>query len=197
MKYFIVILLSYLLGSISFGHLICTYWKGIDIRKLGSGNIGTTNVGRVLGFKYAVLVFIGDALKGIVAVLIARHFDGPWLEVAAGLTAILGHTWPIFLKFKGGKGIATGGGIIIALVPKVALISLSLWAIITLVSRYVSLASIIAAISVPILTLYFYNNSTPYLIFGLIGASFVTYKHIPNIKRLMEGKEFKIGQRVK
>lgn len=196
MKYLFVIIISYLLGSISFGHLICTYWKGIDISKLGSGNIGTTNVGRVLGFKYAVLVFLGDALKGIIAVLIARKFGGPWLEVVAGLIAIAGHTWPIFLKFKGGKGIATGGGIIIALVPKVALISLSLWAVITLVSRYVSLASIIAAISVPILTVFLYN-SPQYFLFGLIGATFVIYKHIPNIKRLLEGKEYKIGQRFK
>lgn len=196
MKYYFVIILSYLLGSISFGHLICTYWKGIDIRKFGSGNIGTTNVGRVLGFKYALLVFLGDALKGFIAVMIARQLGGQWLEVAAGLIAIAGHTWPIFLKFKGGKGIATGAGVIIALVPKVAIIALSLWAIITLVSRYVSLGSIIAAISVPILTLFFYK-SLPYFLFGLIGASFVTYKHIPNIKRLLEGKEFKIGQGLK
>lgn len=197
MNFFLAILISYLLGSISFGHIICTYWKGIDIRKLGSGNIGTTNVGRVLGFKYAVLVFIGDALKGIIAVLIARQLGGgQWLEIVAALSAIAGHTWPVFLNFKGGKGIATGGGIIIALVPKVALISLSLWVLITLATRFVSLASIIAAISVPILTIIYYN-SWPFLIFGLLGASFVTYKHIPNIKRLLAGEEYKIGQRVK
>jgi acyl phosphate:glycerol-3-phosphate acyltransferase len=196
LKTFLVILISYLLGSISFGYIVANMWKGIDLRKVGSGNIGTTNVARTLGFKYAVLVFIGDALKGIIAVLIARKVGGPYLEVIAGLVAILGHTWPIFLKFKGGKGIATGAGLIIALVPKVAVISVSLWVLITLITRYVSLASIIAAISVPILTIIFYGL-TPYLFFGIPAAIFVTYKHIPNIKRLLEGKEYKFGQQVK
>lgn len=196
MKIAFILLFAYLLGSISFGYLMAKSRAGIDIRQHGSGNIGMTNIWRVMGWQAGILVFIGDAGKGVLAALIGKYFGGDSLAVLAGFAVMAGHTYPLFLNFNGGKAVATGVGVLGALSLKVTLFALALWLITVGITKYVSLASILAAISVPML-LFVLNSPLPHQIFGFIGAAFVVYKHIPNIKRLRAGTEYKIGQKVK
>lgn len=192
----VVIVFSYLIGSISFGYLVGKYIGKIDIRRFGSGNVGTTNIWRTLGWKAGVIAFLGDAFKGMLAALVGLRFGGEGLAVLAGIMALIGHTYSIFLSFKGGKAVATGLGIITVLMPMVALGAFLLWVTILYLTKYVSLASIVAACSLPIMALVL-SEPWQYLIFCLFGAIFVFYKHLPNIKRLRSGQEFKIGQKVK
>jgi len=191
MKLLFVLLFSYLLGSIPIGLLVAKF-KGIDIRRYGSGNIGATNVFRILGTGPGLIVLIGDMIKGIIAVWVGGAIDGPNLALIAGLTAIAGHSWSIFLNFSGGKGVATAGGVLLALAPGVVAVALAVWVTIVVLFRYVSLASIIAAITVPFLMVLF---GKPWSLFGfgLLAAVLVIYRHKPNIKRLLAGKELKIG----
>lgn len=190
----IVIVVSYLIGSIPFGYLIGRL-KGIDIRKCGSGNIGTTNSWRVLGPFYGILVLIGDVFKGVLAVWLGSLVSGvAGLEVFAGLSAIIGHSWPIFLKFKGGKVVATGAGVVLALSYPTLVTILLVWAIVLLLFRYVSLSSICAAVLLPIY-FYLWEGNILYALFGALAAFLVVYKHLPNIKRLLAGNEFKLGSK--
>lgn len=193
MTTFIILLVGFLLGSIPFGLLAGKYLKGIDIRKYGSGNIGTTNAFRILGPQGGAMVLAGDILKGVFAVLLGRAFGGDGLAVMAGLAAVAGHNWSIFLNFKGGRGVATGAGVILALVPGVVLSLLVIWAAVLLLTRYVSLASIVAAFLTPFF-MWAFTHSWTYLLFGLLAAAFVIYKHQPNIKRLRDGTEPRIGE---
>ncbi len=195
MKTLLVLLFAYLIGSISFGYLVAKRWARIDIRKYGSGNIGMTNIWRVMGWQAGMLVFLGDAGKGVLAAWLGKHFGGDPLAVLAGFAVMAGHIYPVFLNFRGGKAVATGVGVLAALSLKVTIFALVLWLVIVGLTRYVSLASILAAISVPMLLIVL-NNPISHLLFGLLGASFVIYKHIPNIKRLRAGTEFKIGKRL-
>lgn len=195
MSSILVVIISYLLGSIAFGYLVAKY-KKVDLRQLGSGNLGTTNAFRVLGPGPGVLVFIGDFLKGYLSARLGAAVGNEFLAVLAGLAAMVGHSYPIFLNFRGGKVIATGVGVLMAFDWRVGLLAIAIWALVVAVSRYVSLASILAAISVPVL-LILLQAPTTYLIFGLVGASFAVYKHIPNIKRLRAGTEYKVGQKTK
>ena len=191
MKLLFVLLFSYLLGSIPIGLLVAKF-KGIDIRRYGSGNIGATNVFRILGTGPGLIVLIGDMIKGIIAVWVGGAIEGPNLALIAGLTAIAGHSWSIFLNFSGGKGVATAGGVLLALAPGVVAVALAVWVTIVVLFRYVSLASIIAAITVPFLMVLF---GKPWSLFGfgLLAAVLIIYRHKPNIKRLLAGKELKIG----
>ncbi|MBS3976916.1 MAG: glycerol-3-phosphate 1-O-acyltransferase PlsY [Syntrophomonadaceae bacterium] len=191
MKLLFVLLFSYLLGSIPIGLLVAKF-KGIDIRRYGSGNIGATNVFRILGTGPGLIVLIGDMIKGIIAVWVGGAIEGPNLALIAGLTAIAGHSWSIFLNFSGGKGVATAGGVLLALAPGVVAVALAVWVTIVVLFRYVSLASIIAAITVPFLMALF---GKPWSLFGfgVLAAVLVIYRHKPNIKRLLAGKELKIG----
>lgn len=189
----LVVISSYLLGSISFGYWVAKY-KKIDLRQFGSGNLGTTNAFRVLGPGSGVLVFVGDFFKGYLSACLGAITGGESLAVMAGLASMAGHSYPIFLNFKGGKVIATGVGVLMAFDWRVGLLAIVIWATVLAMSRYVSLASILAAIFVPVLLLLF-QSPLPYLIFGLVGATFAVYKHIPNIKRLRAGTEFKVGQK--
>lgn len=190
----LAILCAYLLGSIPSGYLLAKYWKGIDIRQYGSGNIGTTNVWRTLGPAAGIIVLIMDAGKGWLAVYIARHLGGNGVQLAAALGAMAGHSWPLFLRFKGGKIIATAAGAVLNLAPVPTLIALVIWLVTLGLTRYVSLSSILAAVTVPI-AMYALHFDRLFLGFGLVVAGFAVYKHIPNIKRLISGTEFKVGQK--
>lgn len=190
----ITILVSYLLGSISFGIIITRMVKGVDIRNYGSGSTGMTNVLRTVGKGPGAIVFLGDALKGAAAVFIGLYFGGIAYGVLGGMAAMAGHAYPVFFGFKGGKGVATGFGIILALAPDVTGIAITIFLVVVLLSRYVSLGSILGALSVPILMISF-AKPMPLIIFGLIGSAFVVYAHRSNIKRLYQGTENKVGKK--
>jgi glycerol-3-phosphate acyltransferase PlsY len=193
--------LAYLLGSIPFGYLLVLLFRKEDVRATGSGNIGATNVARSGGKRLGLLTLLLDALKGYIAVLIAMHLapntiHGPsTLAVAAAVAAVLGHVFPVWLKFRGGKGIATALGVFIALVPLVALASVLLFALVVATTRLVSLGSILAAISIPFFALLLVPKRSPALLAGLTCISLVSIaKHHANIVRLLHGKESRFGR---
>lgn len=186
---FIKVLVAYIVGSIPSGLIIGKGLFGKDLREYGSKNIGSTNAYRVLGIKGALLVFTADTLKGAIGVMLFKP-DPMWM-VIGGIMAMIGHNWSLFLKFKGGKGVATGLGLLIVLVPKISLIIIAIWVVIVLLTKYVSLGSMIAACSVPVL-MYYFNQPIPFLVFGLVSALFVLIRHKANIKRLLDGEELKV-----
>ena len=191
----LIILISYFLGSIPTGFLFGKYLKNIDLRQIGSGSTGATNVLRNLGKWPAFFVFIIDLGKGFIAVKIAQNYtDQVLLEVLAGISAISGHIWPIWLKGKGGKAVATGLGMFLALSWKVGLASFGIFLIVLARYKFVSLSSISAAIFLPIfMFLNLGNFFHPYLIISLIVSILVIWKHRTNIKRLLKGEESKIN----
>lgn len=190
----ITVVVSYLLGSISFSILFARWLRKIDIRDHGSGNAGATNTLRVLGKGPAIAVFLLDIAKGIVAVLLGRLLgDGSdWVPVACGLAAIAGHNWPIFFRFKGGKGIATTIGALAlwAFVP--TLIAGVLAIIVIIITRYVSLGSMIFAIGLPLL-FYLFELDAAYIWGALAVAVLAVVRHRRNIVKLMNGTENKLG----
>lgn len=206
LSYAIAVVLGYLLGSIPTGYLVARA-KGVDIRKLGSGNIGATNVFRVLGKAAGIFVLTVDALKGWAAarglsLLVADHLlppDAPgsareWLAIIAGIAAILGHNYTCWLQFKGGKGIATSAGVLVALVPWAALVSVGVWIVVFALGRYVSLASIVAAAGLPLAV--WLTNGTPTLIgITLCLGALAIYRHKGNIQRLLNGTENRFGRK--
>ena len=198
----IVVILAYLIGGIPSGLLIGKYHK-IDIRTVGSCNVGATNVTRCIGKKAGILCFFCDFLKGAVPVLIAMKFVPalPWVQIAAFAAAVGGHMFPVYLKFKGGKGIATAAGGAFAIAPLPLIIALALWYGVFRVSRYVSLASIVAAVVLPLSALVLFLCFDPIqshfllrvrlvtvIAFAVIGALAV-YRHRSNIVRLLNGTE--------
>ncbi len=190
------VVIAYLIGSIPTGYLIVKKLKGIDIRETGSGSTGATNVKRVLGTKWFFIVMFLDALKGFFAVLIAIKFYNIFdlfglVPVLSAFAVILGHSKSVFLKFTGGKSVATGVGTIFALNWMVGLIVAGIWAIVTFFSKYVSLGSIIAVATATIWMAALSDN-TFYIIYTAICAIFVIFTHKENIKRLIEGKENKV-----
>lgn len=191
-NYGLLFILSYIIGSIPNGLFVGKLFKGIDIRQFGSKNIGATNMFRVLGPWPALCVLITDMLKGIIGVYLGSMLIGtPLAQVIGGIAAIIGHNWSLFLKFKGGRGVATGLGVITILVPKVTLAVFIVWAVIVFLTRYVSLGSIVAAALVPV-GMFLTNVSVEVLIFGIFAAAFVIIRHRPNIERLLKGQELKI-----
>jgi glycerol-3-phosphate acyltransferase PlsY len=198
----VVIIGAYLLGSIPFGLIIGKAFYSVDIRDYGSGNIGATNTYRILGPVAALLVFSLDLLKGILGVGLAKLvFQDqasllPAMSVLAGLAAILGHSYSIFLGFSGGKGVTTGAGVLIMLWWWVALVLFGIWLIVVSVTKYVSLASLTAAIAFPLLILIFYPQ-LPYLLFSLAAALTIIVRHRSNISRLLTGRELKLGQQLR
>lgn len=197
-KLLIVAIIAYLIGSIPTGYLIVKKLKGIDIRQTGSGSTGATNVKRILGTKWFFTVMFLDALKGAISVLIAIHWFDLWhfkglAPVLAATAAIIGHSKSIFLGFKGGKSVATGVGTILALCWPVGLIIAIVWSIITYLSKYVSLGSIIAVAIAPLLMNAFDQNLY-YICFAAIGAIYVIILHKDNIKRLLNGTENKVRE---
>ncbi len=186
---------GYLLGSIPFGYIVGKA-KGIDIRKHGSGNVGFTNVWRTLGISYGLIVLICDGWKGWMGAFLGFQLAGEAGVLIGGFMAVMGHMFSCFLKFKGGKGIATGGGVLLFMSPITLAILLTEVALVCLITRYMSLASILAAWLAPIL-LYYFDAPNSYVIGIGIAAVVVICRHIPNIKRLMKGTENKLGQKKK
>ncbi|MCG8483507.1 MAG: glycerol-3-phosphate 1-O-acyltransferase PlsY [Clostridia bacterium] len=184
------VVISYFIGNVSSAILIGKVTAGIDIRDHGSGNAGTTNVLRTLGKKAAAATLVCDVLKGVIAVLIGRFFGNETLAMICGLAAILGHIWPALFGFRGGKGIATGIGVIFATVPIPAFVCLGIGVVLIVITRFVSLGSICGAVLLPIV-IYFYNET--YFIWALCMAVIVIYTHRSNIKRLLNGNESKIS----
>lgn len=185
-------ILGHLCGSVPSGLWIVQALHGIDIREYGSKNIGTTNVFRTVGPKTAALVMACDMFKGIAAVwLVSYMFADPVFDVATALGALLGHNYSAFLGFKGGKGVATGLGLLVFLMPKVSACAFGVWLVIVLLTRYVSLGSIVAAICTPVLAWYF-AYPAPYILLGAIAGFFVVLRHKENIGRLLSGTESKI-----
>lgn len=191
-----LILLFYLIGSIPFGYIIVKLFAHVDIRAVGSGNIGATNVGRVLGKWGFIVVFVLDFLKGYVPIkIIYIYYGESYLLLLIAFSIILGHMFTIFLKFKGGKGVATGLGIFAALDPFATILGVIVFGLVALVSKMVSLSSIIASISITIY-LWIFNSWIPLNITVTIIVLFIIYRHKDNIRRICQGRENKIGTRV-
>ena len=204
-SYIIVVIISYLLGSISFSVIISKKLAGFDVREKGSGNAGATNMLRSVGVKGAVLTLIGDCLKGVIAILvavivgkIAKNADKALLVQLAGIAVVLGHTFPIFFNFKGGKGVATALGVVLVTNWQIGLICLVFALVLMALSRMVSLGSVGACVLFPVLVLFIKSNyivteGSSYLIYSIILAVIVAFNHRSNIKRLLTGTENKIS----
>jgi glycerol-3-phosphate acyltransferase PlsY len=185
---FLLCLCAYICGSIPFGVLLAKKQR-VNIRKHGSGNIGATNVARTLGKKAGLLTLIGDVFKGWLVVFLASLWSGETIVVAlAGLAVFFGHLFSIFLKFKGGKGVATGLGVLSFVMPLPALISAAIFILCLNVSGYISLSSILAAITLPVVGIYF-KTPLPFIYLAVILVLFTIQKHHENILRLVEGTE--------
>ncbi|MDY4921262.1 MAG: glycerol-3-phosphate 1-O-acyltransferase PlsY [Phascolarctobacterium sp.] len=192
LHYVLGFVLGHVCGSVPSGLWLVQAIHGIDIRNYGSKNIGTTNVFRTVGPSTAVMVLLCDMIKGIIAIALVNHyFHNPVLDVVTALGAMLGHNYSVFLGFKGGKGVATGLGVLLFLMPKVAGSVFGIWLVLVLLTRYVSLGSIVAAIFTP-LTAWYFGYPCPYVILGAIAGFFVVLRHKENIGRLLSGTESKI-----
>jgi glycerol-3-phosphate acyltransferase PlsY len=202
LKIVICLLLGYIFGCFSTGYVVGKMNK-VDIRKYGSGNVGTTNALRTLGAKAGALTLIGDALKAVIPILLVRlvFFKGldytELLTLYTGLGVVIGHNYPVWLKFKGGKGIAATGGVMAAFDPLIVPIALPLFILIVAITRYVSLGSLFVAVFFPIWIAIRYPGNLHMLIVTLVFMILAFIKHRSNIKRLLNGTENKIGQRVK
>lgn len=206
--YIIVAVLAYLIGSINFSVIISKKLAGFDVREKGSGNAGTTNVLRVVGKRAALITLVCDILKGVVSVLLAlilgliiKNIDRAFLIQIAGIFVVIGHTFPIFFGFKGGKGVATSIGVLIMTNWKIGLICLVFGLVVIAITRMVSLGSIAAAILCPVLSLFISTNfiveasGIKYLVYSLILALIVIFNHRENIKRIVSGTENKLSFR--
>lgn len=201
MKELLLIFIAYLIGSIPTALIISRYFFGIDIRDYGSGNMGATNTFRVLGSKYGTIVMIFDILKGMLAValfnFLPHYLHDEWdrtnLMVGLGLGAVLGHIFPIFADFKGGKGVATLFGMILAVQPVIAASCVGVFLLVLFLTRYVSLSSILAGIALPICVLWIWNDDVViYRIFAVLVACLVILTHQKNIIKLLRGNESRV-----
>ena len=203
--YIIVAVIAYLIGSINFSVLISKKMAGFDVREKGSGNAGTTNMLRSVGKKAAVITLVCDILKGVVSIVIAiivgniaKNLDRELLLQIAGIAVVLGHTFPIFFGFKGGKGVATSLGVLLMTNWQIGLICLVFALVLMALSKMVSLGSVGAAILFPVLVLFIHTNFTvsegsSYLIYSIILAVIVAFNHRSNIKRILNGTENKLS----
>lgn len=189
---FFLVPLCYLLGSIPFSFLIAKLWR-VDLRQVGSGNVGATNVLRSVGPWPGALAFFLDFMKGWLAVYLAFLVGGgPIFVLALGLAVIIGHTYPIFLGFKGGKGAATGLGVLAGIAPEIFLLAFFFAFAIIALTRYVSVASILTPWLVAVL-MFYWQKPIPYFCMTVIVAAFIFVRHLPNIKRLRNGTELRLG----
>jgi glycerol-3-phosphate acyltransferase PlsY len=188
---------SYLIGSIPFGLLFSRLFSDVDIRTVGSGNIGATNVLRAAGKKAAILTLLADALKGLVPVLLVNYFfNDDTATVLSGVAAVLGHDFPVYLKFKGGKGVATSYGVVLAVAPLTGLICLVIWVLAASIWRYSSLSALISFAAYVGMTFVSTSPlSRPYGAIALFIFGMIYYRHRENIKRLLAGTEPKIGKK--
>jgi len=201
MKEFLLIITAYLIGSIPTALLISRKYFGIDIREYGSGNMGATNAFRILGSKFGTIIMVLDVLKGMLAVglfyllpfYVSNEFERTNFMIALGLSAVIGHIFPVFADFKGGKGVATILGMILAIQPYVALTCIGVFLIVLFLTRYVSLSSILGAVMLPICVLWIWNeDELTYRIFALLVAIMVIITHQKNITRLIKGAENRV-----
>ena len=193
----LVILGSYLMGNILTGPLVAQYRTGIDLRQVGSRNVGATNVARSLGIRLGFLVLFLDALKGFIPLFVARLLNQSDVVLAiAAVAVVLGHDWPVFARLQGGKGVATSLGVLVAIAPKVALVLTLIWLLVVYFSRFVSLGSLVVAVLLPF-TMLVFRMSTAYVVAGAILGIMAIVRHWSNIQRLRDGSElkFKLGQR--
>ena len=190
------IILSYLLGAAPFGLMFSKLLSGVDVRTIGSGNIGATNVLRAAGKKAAILTLLADVLKGLIPVLLVKSvFHDDIATVLSGAAAVLGHNFPVYLKFKGGKGVATSYGVVLAVAPWIGVFCLLIWLLVAYIWRFSSLAALISFAGYPVLTFFIISpQSRPYNSLSLFIFSMIYYRHRENIKRLLSGTEPKIGQ---
>lgn len=197
--YLTTIIFAYLTGSFPTGYILVKALKGIDIREIGSGSTGATNVKRVLGMKAYIFVMFVDALKGLLPVLAAKYIDSKLgilsgfhiLPVLVAVAVIMGHSKSIFLKFSGGKSVASGVGTILGLCPPVGLITILSWVVLTYFTKIVSISSIIVILLTPV-WMFVFKQPLSYVIYCLLGALYIVYLHRENIKRLLSGNENKI-----
>ncbi len=190
------IIVGYLIGSIPFSFIIPKIFKGIDVRTVGSGNVGSTNVYRSCGIGYALLAFIGDAGKGFISIAIANALWGYNAALVAAFATVVGHCYTFVLNFKGGKGVATLAGTVLVLNPMVLLILIPIELILIAATRMVSVASIISAAALPLVA-YLVTKSPEFTLFGAIMALFVIFQHRSNIVRIINGEEKKLSGKIK
>ncbi|WP_313340469.1 glycerol-3-phosphate 1-O-acyltransferase PlsY [Sedimentibacter sp.] len=193
MKYFIIAIISYLLGNISFAYILGKIFTKKDVRDFGSGSAGATNALRTFGKKIGIMVFFGDVLKGVIAVLIGKNIGGDTGAYLAGASVIIGHNWPVLLGFKGGKGVATTIGVVFMINIKLTLICFVLGVIIIIITRTVSMGSIFGMAMAPVVAIVFIKPfDLAFFLFCLFIAGMSIYRHKDNIKRLIKGTERKI-----
>ena len=187
-------LLAYLMGAIPFGVVVGKLFYHVDVREHGSGNVGTTNVFRVLGKKAGAVVLVCDMLKGYIPAFIAAYFlreTDPWLVIFIAAAPVVGHMYSVFLKGRGGKGVATGAGVVIALIPLAGGIIALVWVLLILTTRYVSLASLVATLLVPVFVVAL-GDPLPYLIAAVLVTIGIFWAHRGNISRLIHGTEHRV-----
>ena len=197
LRYLAVLPLAYLMGSIPWGYFLMHWSRGVDVREYGSGRTGMTNVLRTGGSRMAVVVLALDVGKGVMAVLLARESLGSTGgEVAAGLLALAGHNWPVFLNFKGGRGIATGMGVLAIIAPIAAIIGMLMFIPVTVISRYLSLGSVTGVITAGLVLValaFLGMYSIAYAWYAVIGGTVIIWQHRDNIQRLLDGTERRLG----
>lgn len=184
---------AYLIGALPTSYLAGRL-AGLDLRQHGSKNLGATNVYRVLGIRYAVPVGLVDVAKGLFPTLLAPT-DPPWLPVAVASSTVVGHVFPVYLRFRGGKGVATAAGAVVALAPLALVVSLAVWALVVGSSGYVSLGSIAAAVAFPVAVGFIQPNDGYTLTAGVLLAGFIVYTHRLNVRRLLSGTEHRFRRR--
>lgn len=187
-----LIVIGYLIGAIPTGYLVCRAF-GVDLRSVGSGNIGTANAYRAAGKWAFVATLLGDVLKGLVPVVVARvAAENPWVIAAAGFAALVGHCWPVYLRFQGGKAVATAAGAALGLAPLVGIAMFTLWWGVVLAKRYTSLAALVLAVAGPVL---FVVNGQPlaFIAYALCAGLLILERHRDNIRALLNGTERKFG----
>jgi len=188
----VAVIVAYLIGSIPFGYLIVRGKIGADIRETGSGGTGATNVSRRAGKAAGVVTLVLDALKGSAAVfLAARLTHSDWLVAAAAIAVLIGHIFPVWLGFRGGKGVATGAGVFLVLAPVALLCAGVVFLALVVLTRYVSLGSMIAAAMIPVFV-WLQSDSRPLLVAAVVGALLIVFAHRGNIERLVQGTESRI-----
>lgn len=188
------LLLAYLMGAIPFGVLVGTLFYHVDVREHGSGNVGTTNVFRVLGKKAGVVVLVCDMLKGFIPAFVAAQVwreTNPWLVIFVAAAPVVGHMFSVFLRGRGGKGVATGAGVVLALVPLAFGVIAVVWVLLILITRYVSLASLVATLLVPVFVIAL-GDPLPYVIAAVLVTVVIFWAHRGNIRRLLNGTENRV-----
>ena len=196
MDTFLPVLVGYTVGSLPIGYLIASKLRGIDLRRVGSGNVGATNVYRSAGLSTALLVIAVDLAKGAGSVLLAaRMLPSPTAPVAAGVAAILGHVYPVWLRFRGGKGVATACGAFSILAPLATAAAAGMFVVTVWATRYVSLGSLVATITLPTLA-WLTRASMPVVTGGVVAALLIVERHRGNLARLRDGTERRLGQRI-